>query len=151
MRLGLGVVALLLAGCTLGANAVNAPLKDFTSDGCSLFPDGDFKDRTLWCDCCLEHDVAYWRGGTAEERLAADEQLRRCVYDKTHNEALADMMFAGVRLGGGPVFPTWYRWGYGWNYGRSYKPLDERERRLADSKLSEYRASGKRFACERAK
>ena len=44
-------------------SASAAELRDFTSDGCSLFPDGDIKDRALWCDCCLAHDISYWRGG----------------------------------------------------------------------------------------
>ena len=123
-------------------------LRAFTSDGCSLFPDGDFNHRKLWCDCCLEHDIAYWRGGTSEQRLQADRQLHDCVLSKTNNNILADMMFAGVRLGGGPIFPNWYRWGYGWNYGRGYQPLSPLETQTADNLLNQYRASGKRFACE---
>jgi hypothetical protein len=124
-------------------------LRDFSSDGCSLFPDGDFENRTLWCDCCLEHDIAYWRGGTARQRLEADASLRACVRNRTGNDALADMMFAGVRLGGGPVFPNGYRWGYGWSYGRGYRPLSPAEEETATSLLNQYRAGGKRFACER--
>lgn len=29
-------------------------LKYFVSDGCSMFPDGDYRD------CCVEHDKAYF-------------------------------------------------------------------------------------------
>lgn len=137
----------LFAGAVLAAG--NAPtLNDFRSDGCSLFPDGDLNDRKRWCDCCLEHDIAYWRGGTRDERSAADERLRECVLRTTGNRVLADTMFAGVRVGGGPVFPTGYCWGYGWKLGRNYTPLDEVERKMADDKLRAYRESGKRFACE---
>jgi hypothetical protein len=32
-------------------------------------------------------------------------------------------MYAGVRAAGGSgVFPTWYRWGYGWPYGTKAIP-----------------------------
>ncbi len=142
------IVLTLVMSLAPTACAVAKSLKDFSSDGCSLFPDGDFNNRTLWCDCCLEHDIAYWRGGTARQRLQADEQLRACVLTKTQNSTLADMMFAGVRLGGGPIFPNWYRWGYGWDYGRGYGPLSPAELANAAKLEDTYRASGKRFACE---
>ena len=47
-------------------------LSDFSSDGCSLFVDGTFENPELWKECCLKHDIAYWRGGTEEERASAD-------------------------------------------------------------------------------
>jgi hypothetical protein len=115
-----------------------ADLHDFTSDGCSLFPDGNFKDRALWCDCCLAHDISYWRGGTKEDRKHADEKLRDCVLKRTGSKALADLMYDGVRTGGHPAFPTWYRWGYGWKYGKKYDPLTEQENQQVRAKLEAY-------------
>ena len=44
--------------------AAAAELADFTSDGCSLFPEGSHYG------CCYVHDVAYWPGGTADARDA---------------------------------------------------------------------------------
>lgn len=119
-------------------NATAAGLRNFTSDGCSLFPDGTLKDRSKWCDCCLEHDTAYWRGGTEEERKTADEALRDCVLGRTGDQALANTMYIGVRAGGHPVFPTWYRWAYGWRFGRGYAPLTGEERQQVRRKLDEY-------------
>lgn len=110
-------------------------IRDFTSDGCSLFPDRSMIDESDWCDCCLVHDVAYWKGGTEEERMVADLALRECVLARTGDEALADLMFEGVRMGGSPYFNTWYRWGYGWSYDRKYQPLSEAELKLAEEKL----------------
>ncbi len=81
-------------------SASAAELHDFTSDGCSLFPDGNFKDRALWCDCCLAHDISYWRGGAREDRRHADKTLRDCVLERTGSKALADLMYDGVRAGG---------------------------------------------------
>ena len=114
-------------------------LHDFTSDGCTLFPDGTAKDRALWCACCFDHDRAYWEGGTKEERKKADEALRICILEKTGNKALAKMMYEGVRAGGHPAFPSTYRWGYGWKYGRKYVPLTEQEKQQVRDRLDVYR------------
>jgi len=113
-------------------------LGSFSSDGCSLFPDGTLTDRAGWCNCCFAHDISYWRGGTRTERLVADRALRDCVLARTGNETLADLMYRGVRAGGHPAFPTWYRWAYGWTYGRGYAPLKHEEQRQATQKLDEY-------------
>lgn len=45
-----------------------------------MFPEGTLGNKDLWEECCVEHDIAYWQGGTVAERLAADE--RRQVADK---------------------------------------------------------------------
>ncbi len=134
---------LLISGC------VTPAISEFTSDGCSLFPDGTPKDRTLWCDCCFNHDIAYWRGGSADERNQADKTLRQCVLQRTGNKALAEMMYDGVRAGGSPVFPTWYRWGYGWKYGRGYTPLTQEEQKQAADMLDSYRKSHPSGYCHR--
>lgn len=113
-------------------------LHDFRSDGCTLFPDGSIRDRQKWCDCCFIHDIAYWRGGTEKERKQADLALKDCVRERTGSRLIASLIFMGVRAGGHPVFPTWYRWGFGWKYGRGYTPLSDRDRTMAEKKLAEY-------------
>ena len=115
-------------------------LRPFADDGCSMFFDGTPAQRDLWRHCCYTHDTAYWRGGTREERKAADRQLRSCV-DQAQDAALAELMYLGVRTGGGPCWPTSYRWGYGWPYGRGYRPLTEDERELADRILAQAEAA----------
>jgi len=41
---------------------------------------------------------------------------------------IAELMLAGVRVGGTPYLPTRFRWGYGWPYFfRGYKALAEDE------------------------
>jgi hypothetical protein len=133
------LLAALAVACLSGcASAAASNLADFTSDGCSLFPDGTVGDRAKWCRCCLQHDIAYWRGGTEEERKDADRALRKCVRERTDDKALAETMYLGVRAGGHPAFPTWYRWAYGWPYGRGYQPLTDEERKQAQTKLDEY-------------
>ena len=80
--------------------------------------------------------------------MAADLALRQCVLESTGDEALAEMMYQGVRLGGSPYFYNWYRWGYGWNYERKYRPLSADEQTMVDRKLNEYFANNPSYPCE---
>lgn len=128
------LLALLIVGCSKSTKLLN----DFTSDGCSLFPDRSLINSDDWCECCLEHDIAYWQGGTEEQRLEADRKLRDCVLENTGNQALAETMYQGVRLGGSPYFYNWYRWGYGWSYERKYQELTLEEQQMVSDKLFEY-------------
>jgi len=141
------MVVLLFVSCVLLACDSRTGLKPFESDGCSLFPDSDEIAHVDWCSCCFEHDMAYWRGGTEAERLAADEALKQCVMNKTTNSALANVVYDGVRFGGSPYFYTWYRWGYGWKYDRKYQTLTLAEEKEADRLLNEALLSGKGLAC----
>lgn len=148
--------ALLLLAASLfplvgAANGDKTAIREFTTDGCSRFPDHSLISNDDWCDCCVAHDLAYWRGGTADERLAADETLRTCVESNTQNRALADLMFAGVRAGGGPYFYTSYRWGYGWKYGRNYQPLSPAEQTAADAAQAEYLSTNPGLSCPAAR
>lgn len=101
-------------------------LKPFTSDGCSVFPDGTFAHNTLWLKCCTQHDFEYWQGGTYQQRLDSDRKLKSCVSNVGQPE-IAALMLAGVRVGGTPYLPTSFRWGYGWSYPRFYGPLSKDE------------------------
>lgn len=112
----------------LACMKVNAEnIKPFTSDGCSSFPDGTFKQNELWLGCCTEHDYSYWQGGTYNERLEADKELRECVH-AVGEPQIAQLMLAGVRVGGSPYLPTSFRWGYGWSYPRWYQALTDDEK-----------------------
>lgn len=101
-------------------------LKTFTSDGCSAFPDGTFDQKTLWLVCCQQHDFDYWQGGTYQQRLASDKQLKQCV-TLVGKPTIAALMLAGVSIGGTPYLPTSFRWGYGWSYPRLYGALSIEE------------------------
>jgi len=68
-------------------------LEPFTNDGCTFFPNRSFNSDTDWSVCCLEHDQAYWQGGTEEERWVTDQVFRDCIIRETNNEILADLMF----------------------------------------------------------
>lgn len=138
-------VSLMLAACaSTGGGRVNGAIVPFTTDGCSFFPDRSCKAN--WCSCCLVHDLAYWRGGTADERIAADQALRQCVRRASGN-VLATVMYAGTRLGGSSVFPTTFRWGYGWPVGRPYGALTADEDFAASALQREYIATNPALSC----
>ena len=111
---------------SLSTIVIAEDLKPFTTDGCSAFPDGTLAQQSLWINCCIRHDLAYWKGGTYAERLEADQALETCVADVGEPE-IAQLMLAGVRVGGSPYFPTTYRWGFGWPYPRGYNALNNDE------------------------
>lgn len=137
------VLTLSIIGC-----GKKNELSDFKSDGCSMFLDKSLINEEDWCLCCYEHDIAYWQGGTEEERRMADERLRDCVLKRTGNEDLADIMYEAVRFGGSPYFYNWYRWGYGWSFDRGYRPLSEREKALVRRKLSKIAPSYSGQICD---
>jgi hypothetical protein len=89
-------------------------------------------------ECCIHHDLAYWRGGTYQQRLEADQALQQCVA-KVGEPEIAKLMLTGVRVGGSPYFPTWYRWGYGWSYQRGYAPLTPQEQQQVADQLKRLR------------
>jgi len=112
-------------------------IEPFTTDGCSSFPDGTIEQQSLWTHCCVQHDLAYWKGGTYQQRLEADEALSSCVY-KVGEKEIAELMLAGVRVGGTPYLPTSFRWGYGWPFPKVYKALTENEKQKVEEKLNQF-------------
>jgi hypothetical protein len=119
-------LAILAQAIALSSVATTDSLKPFESDGCSAFPEGTNKQNELWLSCCQQHDFSYWKGGSYAERLDADLKLKQCV-SAVGQEAIANLMMAGVRVGGSPFFPTSFRWGYGWPYPRMYGELSAEE------------------------
>ena len=93
------------------------PPHAFTTDGCSMWLDG------TWVECCVEHDIAYWCGGSAQDRKEADRALSECVAEGGL-KGVAWMMYLGVRVGGTPWQPFPWRWGYGFEGFRGYEVLE---------------------------
>jgi hypothetical protein len=89
------------------------PLKPFKTDGASCFPDQIGKINIY--EAAVLHDLKYWCGykGDDNGRFMADLELARDVVLLCNGSVrLAELMFTGVRLGGGISFAPW-RWGYG--------------------------------------
>ncbi|AWB67276.1 hypothetical protein C2869_12860 [Saccharobesus litoralis] len=118
------------------ANESELELKPFTTDGCSAFPDGTLKQNQLWLTCCTAHDMAYWQGGSYQQRKDADYALQSCV-ENIGEQGVAFIMLAGVRVGGTPFLPTTFRWGYGWPYPRFYGLLTETEQQQVKVRLAQ--------------
>lgn len=114
---------MFFSGCQSTGGAI---IKPFTTDACSNFPEGTLNHKDLWLKCCTAHDLKYWAGGTFGERLQADLDLRACV-SAVGEPVIADLMLAGVRVGGSPWWPTSYRWSYGWPYTHGYRALTPQE------------------------
>jgi len=93
------------------------PTLPFRFDACSWWIDR-FGDAD-WRHCCQEHDYAYWCGGSAEDRERADDQLASCVASET-NLVYGWLMRSGVRVGGHPAVPLYFRWGFGHEYAGCY-------------------------------
>lgn len=85
------------------------PPRAFVTDGCSMWPDGG------WRECCLAHDVQYWCGGADMNRRQADQALRSCVKELS-GPAHGLFMYLGVRIGGHHLWPFGWRWGYGYDW-----------------------------------
>ena len=101
----------------------------FEFDGCTCFPEGTRKEPKLWEEHCRHHDYLYWKGGTREERKAADLGFREGIRSEG-KPVIAQIAYTGVRIGGTPWLPMHWRWGFGWkDYPRGYRELSEEEKR----------------------
>ena len=88
------------------------PLRPFKSDGCSMWFD-TWKGVDLY-PACFFHDLKYWCGYPKEEaeRLIADAELMIDVA-KAGAPKMAEIMFAGVRVGGHEALRKSFSWGFG--------------------------------------
>jgi len=105
-------------------------LSGFKSDGCTFFPDGNYRN------CCEAHDREYFVGGSRKERRRSDAKLFRCVWAKPkfYNKLVAPVMWLGVRVGGVPCLKT----GFSWGFGKRKKSADKKSKqKKRDEKLSQ--------------
>lgn len=122
------ITAIASAYCINKRGANNQPPNQFTTDGCSMWPDEIGNDS--WSKCCIQHDIAYWCGGTEKDREEADRRLQECVTGET-TAFWGDVMYLGVQLGGAPWGIMHWRWGYGWDWPRNYDEEQEEEKEPA--------------------
>jgi len=100
----------------------------FTTDGCSGGLTAGWRlvlgRDPPWNDLCVEHDKLYWPGGSAYQRQEADRRLREAVRARGY-PVVAVLMWIAVRIGGHPLLPLPWRWGYGWRWPRPYRQDSE--------------------------
>ena len=95
--------------CCRQRPACDLPPRSFTTDGCSMWPNGS------WVACCVEHDIGYWCGGPKEARKRADDAFRACMRAKS-GACHAALTYVAVRVAGAAWLPFPWRWGYGWDW-----------------------------------
>lgn len=135
----LAVASLLTSACQ---TTKPTALAGFTFDGCTCFPEGIIGQPDLWEEHCRKHDYLYWKGGTREERKAADRLLREGIRSEG-KPLIAQVAYTGVRIGGTPWLPTSWRWGFGWKeYPRGYRELSEEEKRRIEKACPDPPACG---------
>jgi len=108
------------------------------------FPEfaADHGTRPPWEECCVVHDGQYHAGGATalsaaesfDQRKNSDLQLEACVIEtgiersselrsiyglseqqiEALYQAIAELMYRAIRLGGIPCTSQPWRWGYGW-------------------------------------
>jgi hypothetical protein len=102
---------------------MNVPDYLFTTDGCSGGMTALWRllwrRDPPWNGACVEHDKAYWAGGSITDRRVADRNLMSAVTLNGH-PLFAFAMWCAVRIGGHPLLPMSWRWGYGFKYPRGY-------------------------------
>ena len=92
------------------------PPRPFHFDGCTLFP--DTIGKADFTRACLEHDIAYWYGGNADERKAVDQTFKSAVATSgVAGNLLQWPMYGAVRLFGDTILlrPLNANWGFGHN------------------------------------
>lgn len=106
----------------------SAPIP-FTSNGCT-----GFREKTFF-SCCYVHDFAYWSGGTWSDRRRADNNLRQCVRDISHNIPMAYVAYALVRMTSGTGAMFDFGWGRGWRDSERdlYAPITPTQRARIDN------------------
>ena len=97
-------------------------LKPFYTDGCTMFVDGTSDQPNLWRNCCVEHDLRYWFGGSKKEMDETDLRLKSCV-EKVAGAYWAKIIYMGVRTGHHSPVKNKTQWNWGWKEKREYAAL----------------------------
>lgn len=97
----------------------------FTTDGCSgglsWLWRNLYRTPPPWEALCIEHDRLYWSGGSREKRREVDLWFWRQLMLHPDVPGLwATAIWLAVRIGGYPLLPLPWRWGYGWRWPRGY-------------------------------
>lgn len=98
----------------------------FNSNGCSGFREARF------FTCCFVHDLDFWAGGTWGDRRRADQTLRKCLHEVSHDWVTTGVGYMLVRLETIPGYFVKDGWGRAWyGTGRSrFAPLTPDQKRL---------------------
>lgn len=137
MKTILAAFVFLFISSTTKAEPVNAApiLKDFETDGCTMFVEGTVSKPNLWGHCCFDHDLRYWFGGSSENKDVADVDLRSCVKAAAGN-FWANLIYKGVRSGKYSPLKHKYAWSWAWDPKRENTELTSIETKYVIEKLN---------------
>ncbi len=113
------VFSIILALISLRAFSFDIPIKEFETDFCTMFPDGNENRK----ECCIEHDIYYWLAGHKSLMDKSDLRLRSCVRT-SGSWVIADIMYYGVRAGHYSPIQNKYKWGWAQKPGMNEKKID---------------------------
>ncbi len=118
---------IVLSMIILSSFAQAQEVKTFTSDFCTGYPEGTLNHPNLWRDCCIEHDLYLWAGGTQRDHDQTDLNLMSCV-KKVGAPINADIIFWGIKLGNlSPIKLQDKKWSNAWITPRGLKALSFEE------------------------
>lgn len=111
-------------------------LVDFETDYCTMFEDGTPSKPMVWKQCCYDHDLRFWFGGSETQRDLADLRLKSCV-ENTGHQHIAKLMYYAVRAGRYSPVQHKLRWGWGWKPFIGYKDLSLEQKMTVKKKLNQ--------------
>lgn len=76
-----------------GNGVWNDSMSNGCGDGTRNLPNG------TWRQACVDHDHAYFNGGSAADRLGADRKLRSDMISQGASLGTAETYYLGVRFG----------------------------------------------------
>lgn len=110
---------------SIDASTLQNRLQSFLTDGCPHIQGSiSYPKEDQWKLCCVEHDKAYWKGGSIEERQKADSDLHACITERGAPEA-ARLIYYSIRSA--HKNPMSLPWGYGWILPRNSAPHSPHE------------------------
>ena len=94
-------------------------LKPFCTDGCSVVGNQTYTSFL----CCVQHDLAYWAGGSEVDKYRADGRFYNCLM-KTETPEMAESYSTAVASFGDPY------WGLDWIGRPRFQALSDEEKKV---------------------
>lgn len=107
-------LAFLVTGYMANAAGSAKVVRQFCTDGCSNV--GGLNSKYL--ACCVLHDYAYYVGGSADERMNADSNLRMCM-QRVDSKSFWPIFRPGIFEMGVSAFGD-VAWGSAWGGSREF-------------------------------
>lgn len=113
------MLSTIILSIFLNINAKGYDLNPFCTDGCSVVGN---RTRTSYL-CCVDHDLAYWAGGSRSDRYRADGRFYNCLL-KTESVKTAEAYASAVAMFGAPY------WGLDWIGRPRFLELSQEEKEI---------------------